>query len=83
MIYHSLIAARFRRDFRRLPDDVQAHVLTALDIIVQDPYKGEKMKAVEVGEWKYRVGDYRIRYDIEGQDVIFVVVRHRREVYRS
>ena len=30
-----------------------------------------------------RVGDYRIRYDIEGIRVLLYRVRHRRDIYRE
>ena len=33
------------------------------------------------GQWRIRVGDYRLRYDILGQDVVLYSFRHRREVY--
>ncbi len=38
---------------------------------------------VKVGPWRYRVGDYRVRYDVEDQVVILHIVRHRKEVYRA
>ena len=33
--------------------------------------------------WRIRVGDYRIRYDIEGDRVLLYRVRHRRDIYRD
>ena len=32
-------------------------------------------------QWRVRVGDYRVRYDIAGNDVVLYSFRHRREVY--
>jgi mRNA-degrading endonuclease RelE of RelBE toxin-antitoxin system len=29
------------------------------------------------------VGDYRIRYDIEGDQVLLYRVRHRKDIYRE
>lgn len=34
------------------------------------------------GQWRIRVGDYRLRYDIVGPEVVLYSFRHRREVYR-
>jgi mRNA interferase RelE/StbE len=73
---------RFEDDFRELPKKVQGQVLRALDRIVAEPRRGQKLANVPVGQWRYRVGDYRIRYDLAGQAVILHVVRHRKEVYR-
>jgi len=73
---------RFEDDFRVLPKKVQGQVLKALDRIQADPHRGQRLVNVRVGRWRCRVGDYRVRYDIEGQTVILHIVRHRKEVYR-
>jgi len=35
-----------------------------------------------VGQYRLRVGDYRVLFDIHGQNLIVLRVQHRREVYR-
>jgi len=35
-----------------------------------------------LGSWRFRVGDYRVVFDIEGKKIIVLRVGHRREVYR-
>ena len=44
---------------------------------------GKGLTANRSGEWRYRVGDYRIIAEIEDEKVIILVltVGHRREVY--
>ena len=44
---------------------------------------GKGLTANRSGEWRYRVGDYRIIAEIEDDKVIILVltVGHRREVY--
>jgi len=74
---------RFEEDFRELPKRVQGQVLDALKRIEADPHRGQKLRGVRIGQWRHRVGDYRIRYDIEGFEVSLHVVRHRKEVYRE
>lgn len=81
--YRLVIAKRFSKDMKRLDRQVQSRILEALEKIAQDPYKGEKVVARETGNWRWRVGDWRIRYDIEGDEVQLLRVRHRREVYRQ
>lgn len=73
---------RFEDDFRDLPKKIQGQVLKTFARIQADPHRGQKLKGVAIGEWRYRVGDYRIRYDIAGSAVHLHVVRHRKEVYR-
>ena len=73
---------RFEDDFRDLPKEIQGQVLKVLKRIQTDPHRGRKLGGVAVGRWRYRVGDYRIRYDIKESVVYLHVVRHRKEVYR-
>lgn len=73
---------RFEDDFRGLPKDVQARVLKVLERPQANPHLGRKLTGTQVGQWRFRTGDHRIRYDIEGPVVILHVVRHRKDVYR-
>lgn len=33
-------------------------------------------------QYRYRVGDYRILFDVEDRNIVVLRVQHRREVYR-
>ena len=58
-------------------------------ILMTDPYNTSmahnirKLKAVSVGEgqWRLRFGDYRIRYDFNGDEVILYSFRRRPKAY--
>jgi mRNA interferase RelE/StbE len=81
--YRLVISRRFEKDLRRLDRQTQQRILRALDNLETDAYRGEKVVAQETGNWRLRVGDWRIRYDIVGTAVLVLRVRHRREVYRD
>jgi mRNA interferase RelE/StbE len=81
--YELVISNRFRRDLRRLPALAHRRVLETLATLEQNPYEGTRLTNVALGAWRIRVGDYRIRYDIEGNQVLLYRVRHRRDIYRD
>ena len=81
--YNLVISNRFRRDLRRLDADTHRRVIEALEELQEDPYRGRQLTDVRIGQWRIRVGDYRIRYDIEGTRVLLYRVRHRRDIYRD
>lgn len=81
--YRPVISRRFAKDVRRLDPQVQRRILQALEKLEENPYQGEKVVASGTGTWRLRVGDWRIRYDIVGEEVHLLRVRHRREVYRQ
>ena len=81
--YSLVIARRFRQDLRRLAAQMHRRALEVLERLQEDPFQGQRLTNVAIGQWRIRVGDYRIRYDIEGEQVLLYRVRHRREIYRD
>jgi mRNA interferase RelE/StbE len=79
--YELVIARRFYEDLRKIDPHDQERILEALRQIRAEPYKGRKVVVAETGQYRWRVGPYRIRYDIEGDQVHVLRVRHRREAY--
>jgi mRNA interferase RelE/StbE len=75
---------QFLSDLKRLEPPVQRRVVAAIESkLLSDPFKHGR-KLVEKkgpGRWRFRVGDYRIRFDIEGRILLLYRVRHRREIY--
>jgi len=54
--------------------------------LLEDPRKiGEPLKGPKLGKyWKYRVGDYRIIFQIRENEITILLVRvgHRKKIYR-
>jgi mRNA interferase RelE/StbE len=67
-----------------LDRQVAARLLAALELLKEEPRPPAATQLVGgAGEWRVRVGDYRIVYEIN-DDVLVVLVLalgHRREVY--
>lgn len=85
MMYRVVVERSAEKDLRRLPLDVRFRVANALRSLANDPRPiGSRKLAGTRHDWRIRVGDYRVIYEIA--DSIRVVrvyrIRHRREVYR-
>lgn len=75
---------QFGKDLQKLEPSVQKRVLRAIETkLLRDPFRyGRKLSGKSgPGRGRFRVGDYRIRFDSEGRLLAFYRVRHRREVY--
>jgi len=75
---------QFLSDLRKLDPPIQRRILEAIESkLLTDPLQyGKKLVGkTGPGRWRFRVGDYRIRFDIEGRALLFYRVRHRREIY--
>ena len=74
----------FLADLEKLEPSVQRRIIRAMETkLLPDPLgRGRKLVGKPgPGQWRFRVGDYRIRFDIEGRVLLFYRVRHRREIY--
>jgi len=85
MLYKIIIAPRARKQIEKLPENIKPRIEDILtNILPVDPFIGKSLKADYEGLYSYRVGDYRIIYEIiKHQLVIHIIkVAHRRDVYR-
>ena len=73
------------KDLRRLSDQIHDRVIEGIAALANDPRPvGAKKLAGSKSNWRIRVGDYRVLYEIA--DIVRSVrvyrVRHRRDAYR-
>ena len=83
--YRIITTKRFLRRLKNLDSSVKERVLDAVQDISERPRTGSTMIYNEHSLYKYRVGDYRIIYKVDETEraVIFIIVEHRRRVYRN
>jgi mRNA interferase RelE/StbE len=83
--YQVIIPKPVARQLDRLPKSVRDSVLTKLTQLKETPRpKGcAKLRGYE-NEYRIRIGDYRIRYEIDDKSLLVVILHraHRKEVYR-
>ena len=42
----------------------------------------ESLTDSELGTYRFRIGDYRVVFDIDGSEIIILRIGHRRELYK-
>ena len=85
-MYQVVIERAAEKDLKRLATTVRPRILAAITDLEKNPRPAGCRKLVGVEhDWRIRVGDYRVIYEIA--DAIRIVrinrVRHRRDVYRD
>ena len=84
-MYRVLLERGAEKDLSRLSSEIHQRLITAIQALATNPRPpGCRKLAGSKHDWRIRVGDYRVVYEIA--DAIRIVrvnrVRHRREVYR-
>ncbi len=87
MNYNVELSERFKKEFRKLDKYTQKMIRAWINknlVSCSDPRQhGKGLTANRSGQWRYRIGDYRLICQIDdGKLVILALsVGHRREVY--
>jgi mRNA interferase RelE/StbE len=83
MAYRLLYLPGAARDLAGLPADVARRARRALERLAEEPRAGKPLHGELVPWWSFRVGDYRIVYEIREREIVVLVVMvgHRREIY--
>ncbi len=85
MTYAVELSAAAERQFKGLDRQARASVQGTLDLLATNPRPPKATMLVGgTGEWRARVGDYRVIYEIHDRQLLVLVVTigNRRDVYR-
>ncbi len=84
-MYELLLERRAEKDLRRLTAGIFPRVIAAIKALADDPRPaGCKKLTGSDDDWRIRVGDYRVLYEVDDESQIVRVmrIRHRRDAYR-
>ena len=84
-LYRILLERAAEKDLARLSSEIHDRVVAAIQALATNPRPpGCRKLAGSKNDWRIRVSDYRVVYEIADQIRVVRVnrVRHRREVYR-
>lgn len=85
-MHEVLLSGQAERDLKRLPAEVFHRVIAAVRSLGADPrpHDCRKLRGSTRDDYRIRVGEYRVVYEIDdtARVVRIMRVRHRREVYR-
>lgn len=84
-MYRVLLERGAEKDLARLSSEIHDRVIAAIQALANNPRPPGCRKLLgSKSDWRIRVGDYRVVYEIADEVRVVRVnrVRHRREVYR-
>ena len=80
LLYHPAVIAE---DLPAINRNLQIRIRQAVErrLATEPTYYGEPLRHQLKGYWKLRVGDFRILYQLVGQEVWILRIQHRKDVY--
>jgi len=81
--YRLVYTHRAIRDIRRLEPAVKKRIGKTLLRYEEDPLKyAIRLTESKLGTYRFRIGDYRAIFDLEGDEIVVLRVGHRRDIYK-
>jgi mRNA interferase RelE/StbE len=84
-VHEIYIERTAERDLKRLPAGAFARVVARIRALAANPRpEGSRKISGSERDWRIRIGDYRVVYEVDDEASVVRVmrVRHRSEVYR-
>lgn len=86
MNYTIITPKSVQKQLDALPNDIYERIAVKIQQLAEDPRPDGvvKMKGAD-HEYRIRIGDYRVRYEIDDEELIILLLqcKHRKDVYRK
>ena len=83
MAFGVILTKKAKADLKKLDRLVQKRLVAKLQFFAQNPLNyAEKLSDSSIGNFRFRIGSYRVIFDLKGNEVVIHRVGHRREIYR-
>ena len=73
------------KQFKKLDNQIKARIVEKLDFWCKSGAPlmfAENLHDFELGSYRFRIGDYRVTFDMEDETIVVLVVGHRRDIYK-
>lgn len=85
MNYKIVVTKHAAKDISKLFMPVQKRVKKKLQQILTQPdplVNSKTLTNSRYGDYRWRIGDYRVVFDVDGDVIVILQVQHRKDVYR-
>lgn len=84
MKFRLVYTKRAVRDIDGLDSQTRERIKETLERYSESPTNyAKKMADPALGTYRFRIGEYRVIFDIEGNDIVILRAGHRKDIYRK
>ena len=84
MNYTIIFTNRAIKDLKRVDNKTKKRIGNKLKIYSKYPLKyGKKLTDPKIGTYKFKIGDYRVIFDIDDNKIIVLRLGHRKNIYKG
>ena len=83
MNYQMVFTKNAVKDIEKLDFLAKKRLKKKLELLRQDPLKvSKKLIDSKLGQYRYRIGDHRVIFDLDKNSIVVLKIGHRKEIYR-
>jgi mRNA interferase RelE/StbE len=84
MSYELIYTRNARNDVKKLDIVVKKRLKKKFEIFQKDPFfYAERLSNYRLGSFRWRIGTYRVIFDVDDSTIVILRIRHRRDVYKN
>ena len=82
LMYEIILTNRAIKDLDSLDPDTRRRIGKKLEEYADNPFiYARKLKQRDIGSYRFRVGDYRIIFDLDENTMVILRIGHRKNIY--
>lgn len=82
-MFRVLVTQRALKDLKKIDQEIQYKIAAKLNEYAKEPLKyARKLINPKIGTYRYRIGDYRVIFDIDNEIMVILRIGHRRSIYK-
>ena len=81
-MYRIVLTRRALKDLEKIDKRTQNRIAEKLKEYAQNPFKyARRLVNPYIGTYRFRIGDYRVIFDINDGTIVILRIGHRRSIY--
>jgi len=82
-MYKIIFTERAVKDVQKLNPEIRKRIALKIKEFSDAPLDhARKLSHPKIGSYRFRIGDYRVIFDIIGDEIVILRIGHRKEIYK-
>ena len=82
-MYKVVLTKRSLKDLENIDGYNKSRIAVKLKEYSKEPQKyGEKLMSHKIGTYRFKIGDYRVIFDIDNNNLVILRIGHRKNIYK-
>lgn len=83
-MYNVVIPDRASKDLEKIDKKTQKIILLKIKEYSSNPFRYSiRLTDNRIGDYRFRIGKYRVIFDIDGENLVVLRIGHRKNIYKN